>query len=54
MPKHADEPLRKVTLNLYEEDCVYLEHSIGWGWSEYVRTWVHKQVQRMKDELNDR
>lgn len=37
----ADRPLRKVTLNLYEEDCAWLEQEIGHGWSEWVRDVVH-------------
>lgn len=37
MPTPADAPLRKVTLNLYEDDCATLETHYGRGWSEYVR-----------------
>lgn len=37
MPAKSDEPLRKVTLNLYEADCAALEQYYGHGWSEQVR-----------------
>lgn len=50
MPKHADEPLRKVTLNLYEEDCEVLNHTYGWGWSEVVRKLVRQHVMRMRND----
>lgn len=33
----ADAPLRKVTLNLYEEDCAKLEQAIGDGWTTRIR-----------------
>jgi hypothetical protein len=38
-------PLRKVTLNLYEEDCAYAERFFGQGWSEIVRDCFHRRVQ---------
>jgi len=37
MPTPAGDPLRKVTLNLYESDCVTLENHYGRGWSSIVR-----------------
>lgn len=37
MPTHPGDPLRKVTLNLYESDCVELEASYGRGWTTEVR-----------------
>lgn len=37
MPRASDEPLRKVTLNLYEADCAYLEKAYGHGWSQRAR-----------------
>lgn len=37
MPTPADRPLRKVTLNLYEEDCAFAEHYFGHGWTTTVR-----------------
>lgn len=50
-PVRPDAPLRKVTLNLYEADCKYLEAITGHGWTEYVRNIVHTQVQR--DQVKD-
>ena len=49
MPVRSDEPLRKVTLNLYEEDCTWLEMYYGHGWTERVRQHIHNEVlTRMK------
>lgn len=45
MPAKSDEPLRKVTLNLYEADCLALESTLGFGWSEQIRQWVHQHAQ---------
>lgn len=39
-------PLRKVTLNLFEEDVIDLERWQGHGWSTYVRDLVHNDIQR--------
>lgn len=33
----ADEQLRKVTLNLYDSDCIEAERRYGYGWSEILR-----------------
>lgn len=40
----ADAPLRKVTLNLYEEDCTIMEEAYGHGWTAAVRNLVRKHV----------
>lgn len=45
MPVRSDEPLRKVTLNLYEADCIWLEKTYGHGWSERVRQHIHYEVE---------
>lgn len=44
MPRQAGDPLRKVTLNLYEADCTWMEKHLGHGWSEQVREWIREQV----------
>lgn len=41
MPTPADDPLRKVTLNLYEADCLTLETHYGRGWSTQIRNVVN-------------
>lgn len=48
MPTLADSPLRKVTLNLYEADCILLEQKLGHGWSEWVRSTIHFNVRQMQ------
>lgn len=44
MPVRSDEPLRRVTLNLYEADCVWFERAYGHGWTERVRQHIHSEV----------
>lgn len=62
MPIRSDDPLRKVTLNLYATDCLWLEATYGRGWTErirqhihnYVHTQtVHKAVRRTLGDLSD-
>lgn len=51
MPVRSDEPLRKVTLNLYEADCIWLEGTYGHGWSERVRQHIHNEVVKRRQEI---
>lgn len=44
----ADRPLRKVTLNLYEDDCVKLEQMIGAGWTIRVREVVQGYCEQVE------
>lgn len=44
MPARSDDPLRRVTLNLYEADCLWLEQHYGRGWTERVRQHIHSEV----------
>jgi hypothetical protein len=44
MPVRSDDPLRRVTLNLYEADCLWLEKAYGRGWTERVRQHIHSEV----------
>lgn len=46
MPPRSPEPLRKVTLNLFDEDCEWMERRYGHGWSERVRDLVRKHKKR--------
>lgn len=44
MPTQADDPLRKVTLNLYAADCEWLATTYGRGWTERIRQHIHAEV----------
>ena len=44
----ADEPLKKVTLNLYDADVTELAQRYGWGWSEQVRRLVRRYLVNLK------
>jgi hypothetical protein len=44
MPVKSDDPLRKVTLNLYEADCQWMERMYGHGWTERIRQHIHNEV----------
>ena len=49
MPAKSDDPLRKVTLNLYESDCAWLERTYGHGWTERVRQHIHNEVSERRE-----
>ena len=44
MPVRSDDPLRRVTLNLYESDCLWLADHYGRGWTERIRQHIHNEV----------
>lgn len=44
MPVRSDDPLRRVTLNLYEADCITLERIHGHGWTTFIRDLVKQAV----------
>lgn len=44
MPVRSDDPLRRITLNLYESDCQWLEKEYGHGWTERIRQHIHSEV----------
>lgn len=50
MPIRPDEPLRKVTLNLYESDCQWLEQTYGHGWSERLRQHIHNEINKRRHD----
>jgi len=45
-PARSDDPLRRCTLNLYEEDCAYLEQTQGQGWTTWIRDIIHAEVRK--------
>lgn len=48
MPVRSDDQLRKVTLNLYEADCAWLERVYGRGWTERIRQHIQMMVHERK------
>lgn len=54
MPVRSDDPLRRVTLNLYEADCAYLEQQLGHGWTTEVREAIHHHAIRLGRPLRPR
>lgn len=48
MPRPADEPLRRVTLNLFEADCQWLEKEYGPGWTTRIRQHIHQEVNQRR------
>lgn len=53
MPTRSDDPLRRVTLNLYEADCLWLEQHYGRGWTERVRQHIHSEVVKRHNPQGD-
>lgn len=51
MPNKSEEPLVKVTLNLFQSDLEFLKARHGWGYSTIVRDLIHRDVlQKMNVE----
>jgi hypothetical protein len=49
-----DEPLTKVTLNLYTKDVEFLSRRFEYGWSVAIRDEVRKMCNRLrKGETNE-
>lgn len=44
MPVRADDPLRRVTLNLYEADVQWLIKTYGDGWTVRIRHLIRQEV----------
>ncbi len=44
MPPRSDDPLRRVTLNLYEADVQWLIQTYGHGWTERIRQHIRQEV----------
>lgn len=52
MPVRSDDPLRRVTLNLYESDCQWFAKHYGHGWTERIRQHLHNEV--VKRQIDNR
>lgn len=37
-------PLRKITINLYDADIRWFERNYGYGWSVHLREMIHRFV----------
>lgn len=44
MPKRPNEPLRKITINIFDSDARALETIYGWGWSEQIRNLIREHI----------
>lgn len=53
MPPRSPEPLRRVTLNLFDTDCAAMERRYGHGWSERVRDMVRAHVNQYKPTIDE-
>ena len=52
MSNYAEEPLTKVTLNLFTKDLERLRLHYGPGWTKEVRGWVRLRL-RLADRISD-
>jgi hypothetical protein len=48
MVNQADEPLKKVTLNLFESDVEYLQRLYGQGYTSEIRSIIRLSVLELK------
>jgi len=53
MPKVAGEPLRKVTLNLFESDVEWLKEVYGEGYSVEIRDIVRRRCTEIQTGAQD-
>ena len=51
--RKSDEPIRKVTLNLYVRDIADMERLYGRGWTEVVRNLVRARLKEKLDAYDD-
>lgn len=47
MPQRRGDALRKVTLNLFDNDVFVMEKVYGYGWSERLRELLHEHVRKL-------
>jgi hypothetical protein len=45
--------LHRTNINLYEADCLWLEHRYGYGWTNQIRDLVHDWVRQQRREPED-
>lgn len=53
--RRSDEPLTKVTVNIFTADLEWLRERYGWGWSEELRKVIRaarrrEQLEEIEDE----
>lgn len=53
MPPRSPEPLRRITLNLFEADCAAMERRYGHGWTEQLRNMVRSHLNKLKQPTID-
>jgi hypothetical protein len=53
-PVRSDDPLRRVTLNLYEADCQEIERDFGAGWTTWIRNVIHAELNRTRRKSDTR
>ena len=53
MPRIPDEPLRKVTLNLYEADVRWCQNHYGQGYTEIIRQALREYVKQRRSGIDE-
>ena len=46
----AEAPLKKITLNIFEDDYTFLIERYGQGYQKLVRKFIQEKCREMKDE----
>jgi len=52
MPQ-AEEPLLKITLNLFAHDVAELKRWYGFGYTQHIRDIVRKEIRTMQRRMNE-
>jgi hypothetical protein len=50
MSNFADQPLKKITINIFESDYQFLIERYGSGYQLLVRKFIQEKCREMKDE----
>lgn len=49
MSRQAEAPLKKITINIFHSDYIYLTMRYGTGYQELVRKFIEEKVKELKD-----
>ena len=49
----SEEPLKRITINIFEADYRWFMENIGEGYQIWIRDAIHDTIQQAKEEYDD-